>query len=397
MEEDFPIVFREIPTLSVFGNHHPSSASLNELKGTGVLEFYGKKPTKEDESFFLSRDSHNLIFFSYFCKIYTSINPENPTIMKKTHLIITLAAFALIACTGKQKADGNTSDSTNKEALAEESDAPPVLAVYVKGQPVFAPFNEGDILAEGKVLKQTPEKYAKFIVNGSCFDITYKEEKNKQLTNDNSYLNQYLYQTADEMKGQTFTLTDTKAIDQYMAENGDMTAEGEIIAMDFIEGIIVSADYLKGRDIVKVEPTITEDPDEPQFSPATVAQVEKAVGAKMLKNRISHLFGDNCNFGVMTTQPNDKYGIAAWVLDDGKSVTVWTDTCEVEDGQVYWSNYDPDEYGEPNVIAVTKGEKGYDIFCTHMDNDEQANYILMRQEGVKMRRVDLGGFYQHYE
>jgi hypothetical protein len=103
----------------------------------------------------------------------------------------------------------------------------------------------------------------------------------------------------------------------------------------------------------------------------------------------------------MQTKPNDKYAIAAWVLAEGNNVSIYTDTCEVvnEEGEsrVYWSNYDPDEYMEPNIVAVVKGENGLDIYTQHMNTDETSYYYLMRQEGKKMKQINLGGFYQMYE
>ena len=315
-------------------------------------------------------------------------------------LFACLTAILALGCSSPQKSDSQNSTTPDAETTVatEATEVPPVYAVCVKGQPLFAPFNEGDIMDEGKVLRQQPERYAKFIVGGNVFDITYKEEKNKDLAHDESYINQYMYQSKDRMKGQLFDYADPKAVEQYLASAGDITAEGDVITTDYTEGIIVSADYLKGRSILKISPTTSEDPDEPRFDAQTGAKVEKIVGAKALKSRISSVFGnDEYNFGIITCQPNDKYGIAAWVLQRGDEVAVWTDTCVVEGGQVYWSNYDPDEYNEPGMTAVVKGDNGLDIYCTHMETDETANLYLMRQEGDKMRRIGLGGFYQMYE
>ena len=128
--------------------------------------------------------------------------------------------------------------------------------------------------------------------------------------------------------------------------------------------------------------------------------VEKQLGAKVEKNRIVNVIGDEeYYFGIMTTQPNDKYGIAVWVLAKGNDLCLKTDTCEVdkEEGRVYWSSFDPDEYMEPVVIAVVKGADGLDIYCMHATTDETMNYMLMRQKGNKMQKYDMGGFYQQYE
>lgn len=305
---------------------------------------------------------------------------------------------------GKTANQPQTENSANAAATngEEGTDVPPVLAVCMNGLPLFAPFNGGDIINEGRILKQSPEKYTKLILNDATFDVTYKEEKNKDLENDDSYLNQYVSRQADKMKGQTYNYADAKAIDKYLKTQGDMTPEGEIVPRSFHYGILASADYLQGRSVIKSTDTTTEDPDGPEFPADVVAKVEKMLGQKVEKSRISSVFGkDEYDFGVMRTKPNDKFGIAAWVLAKGNEVSVWTDTCEVvnEEGvsRVYWSNYDPDEYMEPQIIAVVKGEKGLDIYAEHMATDETQNYYLIRQEGDKMKQIGMGGFYIMYE
>jgi hypothetical protein len=317
--------------------------------------------------------------------------------MKKTVFMALALMMSFVSCAKQPKSDAPENSTAKDGTESADFDVPPAFAVYVKGQPLFVPFNEGDLLSKGEQLKSNPGKYTKFIIGGKCFDVNYKEEKNKELEHDDSYLNEYVYQIADQMKGQLYNFANLEAVEQFMLTFGDTTAEGELITQDYNYGIIASADYMKNRSVVNFMATMTEDPEQPQFKPATVAEVEKLVGAKVLKNRISHIFGDEYNFGVMTTQPNDKYGIAAWVLDKDGEITVWTDTCQVEDGQVYWSNYDPDEYNEPGVIAVVKSNDGLDIYCGHADNDETMNYVLMRQKGRKMQKFDLGSFYQRYQ
>ena len=330
----------------------------------------------------------------------------------KKNLIFAMAAMTfLCACNDKPKQQNEsasetpkTENTTENATNAEESaDVPPVVASCVNGLPLFAPFNEGDLLDEGRALKQSPEKYTKFIMKDIVLDVTYKEEKNKNLEHDDSYLNQYVYKSKDLMKGQIYNYADAKAVEQYMKKLGTTTAEGDFIPCEYDEGILVSTDYLQGRSVLNFHATATEDPDRPEFPAAVVAKVEKLLGMKIEKNRISSIFGnkDEYNFGVMKTKHNDKYAIAAWVLAKDNDVSIFTDTCEVvtEEGEprVYWSNYDPDEYMEPNIVTVVKGEKGLDIYTQHMDTDEMSNYYLMRQEGTEMKRIRLGGFYQMYE
>ena len=332
--------------------------------------------------------------------------------MKKTKLLASAVVFLMatiaMGCT-KSKEAGNAASEPESKTSAEKGSAvkawegeevPPVLAVYVKGLPLFAPFNEGDIIGEGKVLRQSPKKYTKFIMGEEAYDIAYQEEKNKDLEHDNSYLNQYLYQSSDEMKGQLFSFADPKAIELYMTTHGDVLPEGDLVPMEYAYGIIVGANYLKDRSIMPFYSTTTEDPTEPQFSKVTIAKVEKVLGAKVEHNRVSHIIGDDeYQFGVMRTQPNEKYGIAAWVLAKDGEVSIWTDTCQVveEEHRVYWSNYDPDEYMEPGVLSVIKGKNGLDIYCTHMSTDETSNYMLMRQKKSSFEKIDMGGFYQMYE
>ena len=323
--------------------------------------------------------------------------------MKKRILLasafVALVAALVLGCTkGK-----NTGKEDNDKVGASEGTiegVPPVLAVCVKGQQLFAPFNEGDILGEGKVLRQTPEKYTQFILGEEAYGIAYQKEKNKDLEHDTSYLNQYVFQSEDGMKGQLFIYADPKAIEHYMTTHGEVSPEGDFTPMAYTYGIIVGADYLKDRSIMSFYATTTDDPTEPQFSKEVVAKVEKTLGAKVENNRISHIIGDEeYKFGVMRTQPNDKYGIAAWVLAKGNDITIWTDTCEVveEENRVYWSNYDPDEYMEPSILSVVKGKDGLDIYCYHMSTDESVNYLLMRQKKSSFVRQEMGSFYQMYE
>ena len=325
--------------------------------------------------------------------------------MKKIMFLAMAALVGLCACDKKpaqQAEQEKTADAevTEKAAQQEEvADLPPVLAVSVNGLPLFAPFNEGDIINGGKDLKQTPEKYTKLILDDAVFDVTYQGEKNKDLKNDDSYLNEYYYKSADAMKGQLYDYADPKAVEKHMKTHGDMTAEGEIIPQEYADGILVPADYLKGRTVVKVRRTTTEAPGEPQFSADIVAKVEKLLGQKVEQNRIAYVFGkDDCLFGVMRTKPNDKFGVAAWVLADGKDVSIWTDTCEVvkEENRVFWSDIDPDEYMEPIVKTVVKGDNGYEIYLIHMNTDEMANYFIMRQKGNRMKQIPMGSFYQRF-
>ncbi len=333
-------------------------------------------------------------------------------IMLLASTFITFMAIVAMGCTKSKEAAGAAGESESKtsadksadksaaKSAWEEEDVPPVFAVCLRGEPLFAPFNEGDIIDGGKVLKTSPEKYTQFIMGEEAYGITYQEEKNPKLDHDTSYLNQYVYKSADDMKGQLFSYADPKEINYYMTSHGDVLPEGELIPMEYTYGIIVGADYLKNHSIISFYSTTTEDPDEPQFSKEVIAKVEEAVGAKVEKNRVSHIIGDDeYQLGVMRTKPNDKYGIAAWVLAKGNDVTIWTDTCEVvqEEHRVYWSSYDPDEYMEPSVLAVVKGKNGLDIYCSHMSTDETVNYILMRQKKSTFFKIDMGSFYQMYE
>ena len=331
--------------------------------------------------------------------------------MKRTFLLanvfVVLMAIFVMGCSKNKEAGNAAGESKNKTSADKgsaeevwEGDVPPVLAVCVKGQLLFAPFNEGDLIDEGKVLRQSPQKYTQFIMGEEAYSIAYMEEKNKDLEHDTSYLNQYVYKSADGMKGQLFNYADPESLEQYMMAHGDTTPEGDYIPMEYTYGIIVGTDYLKNRNIMSFYSTTTENPTEPQFGKEVIAKVEKALGAKVEHNRVSHIIGDEeYQFGVMRTLPNDKYGIAAWVLAKGNDITVWTDTCEVveDEHRVYWSNYDPDEYMEPDIIAVVKGNNGLDIYCNHMSTDETANYMVMRQKKSSFVKVDMGGFYQMYE
>ena len=326
--------------------------------------------------------------------------------MRKLTFIFVVMMVCLCACGNHSKqsnAQVGVADSVGNTASAtveEFSEVPPVLVACVKGLPLFAPFNEGDIFDEGRTLKQSPEKYTKFILGDQVFDVTYKEEKNPKLQNDESYLNQYFFKSKDAMKGQLYDYAEPNAIDNYLQTHGDMTAEGKIEPMNYAEGILVSADYLKGRTVIPFMATTTEDPDGPEFPAEIVKQVEKILGQQVEKNRVSSIMGkDEYRFGVMRTKPNDKYGIAAWVLANGSDLSIWTDTCEVDadEGRVLWSSYDPDEYMEPSIKAVVKGPQGLDIYTLHMNTDETANYYLMRQSGSQMKQFSLGGFYQMYE
>lgn len=314
-------------------------------------------------------------------------------------------ACCAISCAKTEQKPGNETTgqgvvgtTATDEHVMDGTDMPPVLTFCVKGLPLFAPFNEGDLINEGKALKETPERYTKLILGESIFDVSFKEEKNKQLEHDGSYMNQYVYKMKDEMKGQLYTYADPKAVEEYMQTHGDISAEGEVYPMEYAYGILVPADYLKERTVMKSFATTTEDPTQPQFSAGVIAQVEKMVGAKVESNRIAYVFGDDeYNFGVMKTKPNDEYALAIWVLAKGNEVCIHTDTCEVEGGEVVWSNYDPEEYLEPGVLAVVKGKNGLDIYSTHASTDETMNYMLIRQEGPKMKIFDMGGFYQMYE
>ena len=161
----------------------------------------------------------------------------------KKNLILALAVMTgLCACNDKpkQNSEQTPSEGTAKTEVAaqESAEVPPILAPCVSGLPLFAPFNEGDIIDGGRILKQSPEKYTKFIMGDEVFDVTYKEEKNKDLEHDGSYLNQYFYKSKDLMKGQVYNYADPKAVENFLKTHGDMTVEGDIVPRDYWEGIL---------------------------------------------------------------------------------------------------------------------------------------------------------------
>ena len=119
--------------------------------------------------------------------------------MKRTHLLanvfVVLMAIFVMGCSKNKEAGNAAGESKNKTSADKgsaeevwEGDVPPVLAVCVKGQLLFAPFNEGDLIDEGKVLRQSPQKYTQFIMGEEAYTIAYMEEKNKDLEHDTSYL-----------------------------------------------------------------------------------------------------------------------------------------------------------------------------------------------------------------
>ena len=76
-------------------------------------------------------------------------------------------AFVACACNNTSKpqtatgqTDQQATDTTSSAAENAEAQAapefPPLMAFCVKGQPLFVPFNDGDIPGEGKDLKQSP-------------------------------------------------------------------------------------------------------------------------------------------------------------------------------------------------------------------------------------------------
>ena len=107
--------------------------------------------------------------------------------MKKMLMGCLVMAFCAIGCAKTEQKSGNETTEQSAadnvaadEGVMEGTDVPPVFTLCVKGLPLFAPFNEGDILNEGKALRETPAKYTKLIIGESVFDVSYKEEKNNQ-------------------------------------------------------------------------------------------------------------------------------------------------------------------------------------------------------------------------
>ena len=176
---------------------------------------------------------------------------NQPYLIMKKNMTMVLTCLVMIGCmlsctkSGQKTVQGTSEEKKTADVaqVLEGMDVPPVTAVVVKGLPLFAPFNEGDLFDGGKALRETPEKYNKFIVNGQCFDVSYKEEKNKQLKNDTSYFNQYFYQMEDGMKGQLYTFADAKAVEEYMQNNGEVTPEGDVIVQEYMEGILVPGGF----------------------------------------------------------------------------------------------------------------------------------------------------------
>ena len=100
--------------------------------------------------------------------------------MKKTLFIALALMMSFISCAKQSKSYAQDGAVAKDRMESADFDVPPAFAVYVKGQPLFVPFNEGDVLSKGEQLKSNPGKYTKFIIGGKCFDVNYKEEKNKE-------------------------------------------------------------------------------------------------------------------------------------------------------------------------------------------------------------------------
>ena len=315
----------------------------------------------------------------------------------------------LCACNNSSKqAAGNeagqqpTAKGAEASGEVAEEAAPeflPLVGFYVKGEPLFVPFNEGDIPEKGKGLKQSPEKYEVFLMGDETFDVAFSKEKNPDLKNDESYINQYIYKSADKMKGMLYSFADVKVAEKFMATHGDVMPEGEIVPMEYTEGLLVTKDYLKSRKLMKYRDTTTEDPDGPVFSESVIKKVEEMIGMKVEKNRVATVIGkDEYEFGVMTTGKKGDFALGVYVLSGAGNVSLRVDTlkADVEDGQIHWSMADPEYYTEPDISVVTKGEKGLEIFCSVPD-EEATNFLLLRQEGTELKQKHLGSFYQQYE
>ena len=331
--------------------------------------------------------------------------------MKRLSFWAMALALGLCACNNsskQQSAEGQpekqpkqaTAAGKESAALEDEAEFPPLMAFCVKGQPLlFVPFNDGDIPGGGKDLKSSPKTYTTYILGEEAFDVTFKEEKNKQLENDESCINQYLYMSEDKMKGMVYNYADAAAVDKYLNTHGDMLPEGEIVPMQFAEGLLVTPDYMKTHSLLKFMDTTTEDPEGPTFSENVIKRVEKLIGMKVENNRVATMLGgDVYEFGVMTTGKKDNYALGMYVLAKGNDVSLCVDTLRAseEDGNIDWSMADPDTYQEPNVIAVVKGEKGLEIFCSVPDA-ETTNFLWLRQEGTELKQRSLGSFFQHYD
>ena len=110
--------------------------------------------------------------------------------MKKMLMGCLVMAFCAIGCAKTDQKSGNETTEQSAadnvaadEGVMEGADVPPVFTLCVKGLPLFAPFNEGDLLNEGKALRETPAKYTKLIIGESVFDVLARvcEERGIQI------------------------------------------------------------------------------------------------------------------------------------------------------------------------------------------------------------------------
>ena len=302
---------------------------------------------------------------------------------------------------GPQAATAAKTDSTAAPADSQESalEFPPLMAFVVKGAPLFVPFNDGDLPDQGRSLRQSPEGYALFLLGDEAFDVSFAKEKNKELKEDESSINQYLYKEADKMKGMTYDFARADDVKKYMDTHGDMLPEGDIVPMEMAEGVLVGRDYMKQHVLLNVQPTTTEDPDGPTFPEAVVRKVEKMIGMKVETGRVSAVFGKaEYEFGVMTTAKKGNMALGIYVLTKGSDVSISVDTlrANVEDGNIDWSMADPDSYMEPSVSVVAKSDAGLEIFCSVPD-EETTEYLLLRQKGDRLKRERMGAFLLRYE
>lgn len=158
-------------------------------------------------------------------------------------------------------------------------------------------------------------------------------------------------------------------------------------------GFAFTDDYLKDHEIIAFQ-TFDEQVKAPN---SIIAKVQKRYPGQV-KNSWKCAESIDRSIGIYRIQyePGDSIAMGMVAVFDGDSLYTYEDKAYYYDGEYSWHADDDGEYGPMSVYAITRGEKGLDIYSVKWACESTTPHVFMVREGQLMV-FDFASYYTYYD
>jgi len=309
-------------------------------------------------------------------------------------IIVAATALFMVGCGNSNKAAKNVSSDSTAVSVSDGEESPaPVFAVMPYGKDVFVPFGlDNDAITPEASIRKHPDRYTHLLAGNLDVEVTFGSEKNKELKEDQTALNHYMFGHDDKMKGLAYVVKGGEALKKYMSDPEDTQSMDDL--PPYLEGLLVTSDFVSTHELMTFQ-SHSIDGDNRPWSPYVVEQVERMTGFKIQRSHVSSE-GNGWKAGIMQTVPADRKGLGLLVLQDGERLYLHADTiAAAENEDLEWSYSDPDLYYGPDVITAIKGKEGFILFCAFY-YDASVGYLVYRTDGDALKEQMLCSFIFDY-